>query len=49
MYKALSLQLWNKHPKRRVKAKLREDRQEATGPNEVWAMRCPVGECLHAP
>ena len=27
----------NKHPKRRVKAKLREDRQEVTGPNEVWA------------
>ncbi len=25
-------------PKRRVKAKLREDRQEAAGPNEVWAM-----------
>ena len=25
-------------PKRRVKAKQRKDRQEATGPNEVWAM-----------
>jgi putative transposase len=25
-------------PKRRVKAKLREDRQEAVGPNDVWAM-----------
>ncbi|WP_420910451.1 DDE-type integrase/transposase/recombinase [Roseivivax marinus] len=26
------------HQKWRVKAKLREDRQEAAGPNEVWAM-----------
>jgi len=25
-------------PKRRVKAKLREDRQEAVGLNDVWAM-----------
>ena len=34
----LGLQLRNKHPKQRVKAKLREDRQEAIGPNDVWAM-----------
>ncbi len=34
----LGLQLRNKSPKRRVKAKLREDRQEAVGPNDVWAM-----------
>jgi putative transposase len=27
-----------RRPKRRVKAKLREDRQEAIGPNDVWAM-----------
>jgi putative transposase len=27
IYKELALQLRNKHPKRRVKAKLREDRQ----------------------
>ena len=27
-----------KTPKRRVKAKLREDRCEATGPDETWAM-----------
>ncbi len=33
----LGLQLRNKHPKRRVKAKLREDGQEAAEPNEVWA------------
>ena len=38
IHNELSLQLRNKHPKRRVKAKLREDRQEAVGPNEVWAM-----------
>jgi len=38
MYNELGLQLRNKHLKRRVKAKLREDRQEAAGPNEVWVM-----------
>ena len=32
------MQLRNKTPKRRVKAKLREDRAEAVGPNDVWAM-----------
>ena len=37
-YRELGLQLRNKTPKRRVKAKLREDRQEAVGPNDVWAM-----------
>ena len=37
IYNELGLQLRYKHPKRRVKAKLREDRQEASGPNEVWA------------
>ncbi len=34
----MGLQLRNRHPKRRVKVKLREDRQEAIGPNDVWAM-----------
>ena len=38
IYNELGLQLRNKTPKRRVKAKLREDRCEATGPNETWAM-----------
>jgi putative transposase len=38
IYNELGLQLRNKHPKRRVKAKLRDDRQEAVGPNDVWAM-----------
>jgi putative transposase len=41
IYSELGLQLRNKHPKRRVKAKLRDDRQEAVGPNDVWAMPCP--------
>jgi putative transposase len=37
-YNELGLQLRNKHPKRRVKANLREDRQEAVRPNDVWAL-----------
>lgn len=38
LYKEMGLQLRNKTPKRRVKAKLREDRAEASRPNETWAM-----------
>ena len=38
LYNELGLQLRNKTPKRRVKAKLREDRSEATRTNQVWAM-----------
>jgi putative transposase len=38
LYKELGLQLRNKTPKRRVKAKLRQDRQNAVRPNDVWAM-----------
>jgi putative transposase len=38
IYRELGLQLRNKTPKRRVKAKLREDRKVATQPNETWAM-----------
>jgi putative transposase len=38
IYRELGLQLRNKTPKRRVKAKLRDDRREATRPNETWAM-----------
>ena len=38
IYKELGMQLRHKTPKRRVKAKLRDDRAEATGPNDVWAM-----------
>jgi putative transposase len=37
-YTEEGLQLRNKSPKRRVKAKLRDDRRTATAPNEVWAM-----------
>lgn len=32
------MQSRNKPPKRRVKAKLREDRKDAAAPNDVWAM-----------
>lgn len=38
VYNELGLQLRNKRPKRRVKAKLRDNRAEAVGPNDVWAM-----------
>jgi putative transposase len=38
VYRGLGLQLRNKTPKRRVRAKLRDDRTEAVGPNDVWAM-----------
>jgi putative transposase len=38
IYKELGMQLRHKTPKRRVKAKLRDDRAVAVGPNEVWAM-----------
>lgn len=38
LYTALGLQLRNKTPKRRVKAKLREDRCPALQPNQTWAM-----------
>ncbi|MDZ5454722.1 IS3 family transposase [Labrys sp. ZIDIC5] len=38
LYNELELKLRNKTPKRRVKAKLREDRSEATRCNQTWAM-----------
>lgn len=38
LYKELGLQLRNKTPKRRVKAKLRDDRRPATRTNDTWAM-----------
>jgi putative transposase len=38
IYREMGLQLRNKTPKRRVKAKLREDRSDAVRPNDVWAM-----------
>lgn len=38
LYRELGLQLRNKTPKRRVKAKLREGRTDARQVNETWAM-----------
>lgn len=38
MYRELGVQLRNRTPKRRVKAKLRDYRKSATQPNETWAM-----------
>jgi putative transposase len=38
IYREMGLQLRHKTPKRRVKAKLREGRRDATQPNETWAM-----------
>ena len=38
LYTEMDLQLRNKVPKRRVKAKLRLDRTDATRSNHVWAM-----------
>lgn len=38
VYRKLGLQLRNKTPKRRVTAKLREDRRRATQPDKTWAM-----------
>lgn len=37
-YRELGMQLRHKTPKRRVKAKLRDDRAVAVRPNDVWAM-----------
>jgi putative transposase len=47
LHKELGLQLRNKIPKRRVKAKLREGRHPATRTNEVWAMPCPTCDAKH--
>lgn len=38
IYREMGLQLRNKSPKRRVRAKLRDDRKPATRIHEVWAM-----------
>ena len=38
IYKEFGMQLRHKTPKRRVKAKLRDDRAVAVCPNFVWAM-----------
>ncbi|MBB4218861.1 hypothetical protein FHT79_006083 [Rhizobium sp. BK212] len=44
LYKEMDLQLRNKVPKRRVKAKLRADRTEPTHSNHVWAMDFPFAD-----
>ncbi len=36
LYREMGLQLRNKTPKRKVKAKLREDRQTPVRRNDVW-------------
>ena len=38
LYVEEGLQIRNKHPKRKVSAKLREDRKAPQAPNEVWSM-----------
>lgn len=38
LYVEEGLQIRNKRPKRKVSAKLREDRRPPQGPNDVWAM-----------
>jgi len=38
LYNEMGLQLRNKTPKRRVKAKLREDRRDALQSNDTWVM-----------
>ena len=38
LYRDMGLQLRNKTPKRRVKAKLRSDRTTASSANDIWAM-----------
>lgn len=38
LYTELGLQIRNKRPKRKVSAKLREDRRSPEKPNDVWAM-----------
>jgi transposase InsO family protein len=47
IYKELGMQLRNKTPKRRAKAKLREDRADAVRPNDVWAMGLRRGSTGH--
>src|SRR5262249_28170334 len=38
LYRLEGLQMRLKPPRRRVTAKLRDDRTNATGPNQVWAI-----------
>ena len=47
LYKGSGLQLRSKAPRRRVKAKLREDRQMAAQPNETWANETWAVDFVH--
>jgi hypothetical protein len=44
LYHLEGLQMRLKPPRRRVTAKLRCDRSDATGPNQIWAMDWMFGE-----
>lgn len=46
LYREEGLQLRNKNPKRKVAAKLREDRAMAIVPNECWAMDFMIDQLL---
>ena len=47
LYRELGLQLRNKNPKRKVAAKLREDRMMASAPNECWTMDFMVDQLFN--
>ena len=47
-YREMGLQLRSKTPKRRVKAKLRDDRKVATRPNETQAVDFVHGRLARA-
>ena len=54
LHRGEGLQLRNKSPKRKVSAKLRDDRSPASVPNEVWAMgfmsdQMFNGRCIRIP
>jgi putative transposase len=38
LYRLEGLQMRHKPPRRRVTARIRDDRSNAIGPNQVWAM-----------
>lgn len=47
LYVQEGLQIRNKRPKRKVSAKLRDDRKPPEAPNDVWAMHCPAGDAKY--
>lgn len=48
IHRELDCNCGNKTPKRGVKAKVRDDREAATQPNETWAMDCVHDQLLWA-